>query len=798
MMIHSPRRLFRYFSAALISAGLSVMAGLSMMAVAAQPGTENVLPKPESTYQGTLGTVVNESTPGWPERVKPSQGAPNILLIMTDDEGFGVSSAFGGPVPRPTLDRLAGEGLRYNRFHTAAICSPTRAALLTGRNHHAVRTGNVVDIATPFPGYWSNIPKSAASVARILRDNGYNTAMFGKDHNVPPWERSAAGPFDRWPTGMGFEYFFGFVGGDADQWHPSLFRNTNRVTDAVLKEGETLDEAFATDAIQWIHNQKASHSGKPFFLYYAPGTPHAPHQAPAAWIARFKGQFDQGWDKMRQESFARQKAAGVIPADARLTPRPQQIPAWDSLTADQQRVAARMMEVFTATVAYQDAQIGRIVGELERMGELDNTLVMFITGDNGGSGEGGTRGNTNEIGEITNNVHDSDEWLLQSIDDMGGPRSYQNYPVGWAWAMNTPFPWVKQVASHLGGTRNGLVVSWPQGIADKGGNRSQFTHVNDIAPTLLEVAGVAAPESVDGVPQQPFDGVSLRYSFDGASVPERHTTQYFESQANRAIYHQGWWANTVPRRMPWQQKAPEGRADEYQWQLYNLNDDYSQSNDLAAQHPEKLKELQALWMAEAKRNNVLPVDDRFGFERAKDFYFWMASGRSDFVYWGSAIQVESSAAPSFAGRAYSLTADIVVPQQKTTGVLVSLGSWFGGWSLYLKDNVPVLHYAASTKPEDQFRIVADQTLPAGPVAVRYEFTPDKPGFHQGGSARLYAGERLLAEGRIERTIVRPAGLGETFDIGFDAGTPVSTEYEQQGRFTGKINKVEVKLGEFQQ
>ena len=777
-----------------VFAALLILA-VSLASFAVYPGEPEVLPKPEANFQGRLGTLVTESTPGFPERVKPPQGAPNILLIMTDDEGFGASSTFGGPVPRPTLDRLAAEGLRYNRFHTTAICSPTPAALLTGRNQHAVRTGNVVDMATPFPGYWSNIPRSAASVARILRDNGYNTAMFGKEHNVPPWERSAAGPFERWPTGMGFEYFFGFVGGDADQWHPSLFRNTSRVIGDVLKGGETLDEAFARDAIQWIHNQKAAHSGKPFFVYYAPGTPHAPHQAPAHWIARFEGQFDQGWDRIREETFGRQKASGVIPADAILTPRPEQIPAWDTLSPDQQRVAARMMEVFAATVAYQDAQIGRIIGELERMGELENTLVLFITGDNGGSGEGGPRGNTNEIGEITNNVHDSDAWLLQSIDEMGGARTYQNYPVGWAWAMNTPFPWVKQVASHLGGTRNGLVVAWPEGITG-GANRSHFAHVTDIVPTLLDVAGIAPPERVDGVTQQPFAGVSLRYSFEDADAPERHTTQYFESQANRASYHQGWWANTVPRRMPWQQKAPQGRADDYDWQLFNLNEDYSQHRDLAGQHPEKLRALQRLWMAEAKRNNVLPVDDRFGFERAKDLYFWMASGRSEFVYWGSGIQVESSAAPSFAGRAYTVSADVVIPGQTTTGVLVSLGSWFGGWSFYLKENRPVLHYAASTKPQDQFQIAADQPLRAGPVILTYEFAPDRPGFHQGGTVRILADGELIAEGPVARTIVRPAGLGETFDIGFDAGTPVSTEYQQQGHFAGEILKVEVQLGEF--
>lgn len=787
-----------WFSRSIMAAVLSC--GLCLPVAQAADDTpaaaRDVLPIADTRYTGNLGLVVGESDQAWPERVRAPDGAPNILLVMTDDEGFGASNVFGGPVPRPTLDKLAGQGLRYNRFHTAAICSPTRAALLTGRNHHAVRTGNIVDIVSPFPGYWAATPRSAASIARILRDNGYNTAMFGKDHNIPPWERSAAGPFDQWPTGRGFEYFFGFVGGDVDQWHPSLFRNTSRVEEPILEEGKTLDSALADDAVQWIHTQQAAHSGKPFFIYYAPGTPHAPHQVPADWIERFKGQFDQGWDQMREETFARQKAAGVIPADAVLTPRPEQIPAWDSLSVDQRRVAARMMEVFTATVAYQDAQIGRIISELERMGELDNTLVLFITGDNGGSGEAGPGGNTNEIGDITNGIKDSTEWLVTRLDEMGGPRTYQNYPVGWAWAMNTPFPWVKQVASHLGGTRNGLVVSWPERIAARGEDRSQFAHVNDIAPTLLEVAGVPAPKTVDGVAQQPFDGVSLRYSFDEAGAAEQHRTQYFESQANRAIYHEGWWANTIPRRVPWEQEAPPGRPDEYDWQLFNLEEDYSQANDLAEQYPDKLEELQALWLAEARRNNVLPLDDRFGFVKAKEMFEWLGVGRTDFVYWGKDIQVDSSAAPSLGGRSFTLSADIDITERKTTGVLASIGSWFGGWSFYLLDGRPAVYLAASTKPEHQFRIVTKSALPPGPVTVRYEFTPDQPGFFQGGAVRIFAGDKLLGEGRVERTIARPAGLGETFDIGFDAGTPVTTDYAGQGRFPGVINKVSVQLGDF--
>src|SRR5690554_3256261 len=474
----------------------SAMAMIGILGLSQTHGiiaAEEILPKPDSRYEGRLGMVPEESTPGWPERIQAPAGAPNILLIMTDDEGFGTSSTFGGAVPRPTLDRLAEQGLRYNRFHVESICSPARAALLTGRNPHAVATGTAVELATPYPGQWMTMPRSAASIARVLRDNGYNIAMIGKEHNVPVWERSAAGPFEHWPNARGFEYFFGFVAADTDQWNPSLYQNTNRVKASSIPEGETLDHLLASEAIRWIHEQRAAHSGKPFFMYFATGTPHAPHQAPADWIARFKGKFDQGWDRLREETFARQKAMGVIPGEARLSARPAEIPAWDTLSADERRAAARMMEVFAATVAYQDAQLGRLIAELERMGELDNTLVMVITGDNGASGDGGMDGFLNEIGDFANGVEDSTEQLLANLDAMGGPRTYQNYPAGWALAMNTPFPWTKQVGSHLGSSRNGLVISWPRGIRSRGEVRSQFTSVTDVYPTLLEVSDIARP-----------------------------------------------------------------------------------------------------------------------------------------------------------------------------------------------------------------------------------------------------------------------------------------------------------------
>jgi arylsulfatase len=759
---------------------------------AVQPDPSVVLPKPPAPFAGKIGRTAAESVPSWPKPVTAPAHAPNVLLILTDDVGFAASSTFGGPIPTPNLDRLAARGLKYNEFHTTALCSPTRAALLTGRNHHAVSTGALVDIATGYPGYWSTIPKSAATVAEVLKDNGYNTAFFGKHHNVPTWQASAAGPFDLWPTGLGFEYFYGFVGGDTNQWQPKLYRNTTPAAD--LHGNATLDHELADDAIDWIHNQKAAAPNKPFFVYYAPGSGHAPHQAPPEWIARFKGKFDQGWDKVREESFARQKKLGVIPADAQLTPRPSTLPAWDSLDADHKRLDAHYMEVFAGMLAYQDAQVGRVLDELERMGQLDNTLVVFIEGDNGASGEGTPAGVENEIGHMANGVHEDSGWLLDTMDKMGGPHSYELYPAGWAWAMNTPFQWMKQVASHLGGTRNGLVISWPERIKQTGQLRSQYAHVIDIAPTILEAVGVAEPGVVDGVPQQRVDGTSLVYSFDHAEAPSRHTTQYFEMVGNRAIYKDGWLANTQPRRMPWEMSTPPGDADtSYVWELYDLKHDFSQSKNLAAERPEKLAELKAVWRSEAERNNVLPLDDGMGMGRALQGSLAHASPATDYVYWGKGVSVGGQSAPSLTARSFSVTADVVLPSDHETGVLAAVGSWFGGWSFYLKDGKPVGYEAFSQQPKDQFRVASDQALPAGPAKIRWDFAYDGGGVGKGGVLKISVNGKPLAEGRIDRTILIPAGLGETFDVGRDTGAPGSEEYAGNGGFAGEVRKVEVEL-----
>lgn len=778
-----------------------ILASLPMLGGASALMAEQVVIPPEARlslpiaplpFAGRIGPTPETSVPDWPRRVQAPVNAPNVLLIMTDDVGFAASSAFGGPIPTPNLDMLAQRGLRYNNFHTTAICSATRAALLTGRNAHRVGEGLLSDLPSGYPGYSSAMPLSAASVAQVLRLNGYNTAMFGKHHNLPNWEASDAGPFDHWPTGMGFDHFFGFVGGDTDQYAPHLYRDNSRVSDAEAN-GDLLDKRLADEAIGWIHNQKAAAPDKPFFAYIAPGSLHAPHQAPDAWIARFKGQFDGGWDKLRQDSFRRQRAMGIVPPDAVLTPRPAEIPAWDSLDADARFVEARSMEVAAATLAYQDAQIGRVIDELKRMGQFDNTLVIFIEGDNGASGEAGPRGTANEIGHIANGVTDDTESLMRVVDKLGGPETYSNYPVGWAWAINCPFRWVKQIASHLGGIRNGLVMTWPEGIRAQGELRSQFGHVNDIVPTILEAAGLPAPHSVRGVAQMPMDGTSLAYSFNDPRAPEQHKSQYFEIAGNIGFYQDGWFLSNTPTRLPWEKRA---NGETPRWELYNLRQDYSQAHDLAAKNPAKLAEMQALWEKAAADNSVFPIDTRFADVRQRAGMAPLAAqlARTKFTYWGADTSVSLMAAPSLAGRSFTLTADIVVPPNGGSGVLTAYGSRLGGWSFYLdKDGVPVALEAFSHKPEDKFAIRAPRPLAAGPAQVRFEFISDT-GLFAGGMMHIAVNGQRVAEGRIPRTIQIPAGLGETFDIGRDTGVPVTDYGRPHGRFDGIVRRVDVELG----
>lgn len=751
-----------------------------------------VLPYPAEPFSGVIRKTAGLSKAVFPKDLESPEDAPNVLLIMTDDVGFSASSTFGGPVPTPNLDKLAGNGLIYNRFHTTSMCSPTRAALMTGRNAHMVGSGVVTNFATGFPGYNGEIPKSAATVGRILTGNGFNTAFFGKHHNVPAWQCSASGPFDLWPTGLGFEYFYGFIDGDTDQFRPKMYRGIQPVEDATLgQEDYILDRDLADEVIRWIHNQKAAAPDKPFFILYTPGTAHAPHQAPKEWIERFEGQFDQGWDRLREETFERQLASGLIPANTKLTERPDVLPAWESLSANRKRISSRFMEVFAATLAYQDSQTGRVFREMERMGILDDTIVFFIQGDNGASAEGAVYGTMNEIGSLANNIEETEEWFLSALDEMGGPRSYQTYPTGWAWAVDTPFQWTKTIGSHFGGTRNGLVVSWPKGIAARGEVRSQFHHVVDIVPTILDVCGVPAPDVVDGIRQLRMDGVSMLPTFDDADAEERRTTQYFELLGNRAIYHDGWLANTTPKVPPWETQSPEGSPLDYPWELYHIDEDFSQAVNLAAQLPDKLEELRNLWWQEVERNNVLPLDDRRGIKRVIWQRIEKGSTRDRYEYWGKGISVFSHHAPMLAMCDFTIDAEITAPDEGAHGVLLASGSWFGGWSFYFDKGRPIAHHAFSQQPEDQFEIAAERVLPPGDNRIRFAFEYDGGGTGKGGNMQILFNGEVIAQGRVERQIIISSGVGETLDIGRDTGVPVVSEGAGTKEFNGEIHKVEV-------
>jgi len=771
--------------------GASIICLMAAMLTPVMAGAADrtVLPLSPEPFAGSIGATYADSTPATQKPVQAPAGAPNVLLILTDDVGFAAASSFGGPVPTPALDRLAQTGLRYNRFHTTAMCSPTRASLLTGRNAHAVGSGIVTDTASGYPGYWSVIPRSAATVAEVLRLNGYNTAFFGKHHNVPQGsEDAAAGPFELWPTGLGFEYFYGFVGGDTNQWRPTLYRGTSRA-DPPYDPNATLDNVLARDLIQWIHGQKAASPNKPFMAYFAPGSAHAPHQAPADWIAKFKGSFDQGWDKLREESLGRQKAMGVVPRDTLLTPRPKEIPAWASLSAEQRKAYARMMEVFAGMLAYQDTQIGAVMDELARMGQLDNTLVIFVEGDNGASPEGDIGGTMNELGHLANGMKEDIGWLVSEMDKMGGPDSYQLYPVGWAWATNSPFQWTKQVGSHLGGTRNGMVVSWPARIKAKGEIRTQFAHVNDIMPTILEAAGLPVPTTVHGVSQQRVDGVSLVYSFANAKAPEQHKTQYFEMLGNRAIYHEGWMASTTPGRLPWKDGGSAGLPTDYKWELYDLTKDFSQARDLAAREPQRLAKLTAMWDAQARENQVYPLDDRQGRMRAYNAGVQSPSQRTSWVYWGPNISVAQVKAPPLNFRSFTIAAEVTIPADGAKGALIASGSRFAGWSFFFDKGRPTVIHAASQKPEDVFTVAAAAPLAPGAHRIGYDYALDgKPG--QGGTLTISVDGAVVAEGRIGRTAFIAAGLGETFDIGRDTGAAV-VELPEGNSFNGTIARIEV-------
>ncbi len=742
----------------------------------------SALPISPPAFAGVIAETKSESREAPAFSVSAPEGSPNVLVVMSDDQGFSMSSTFGGPVPTPNFERLAAGGVRYNRFHTVGICSPTRASLLTGRNHHRVGTGFLTDLSVQYPGYNGHFPASTASIAQTLRLNGYSTAMIGKHHNVPPGERSIAGPFDMWPTGLGFEHFFGFIGGDTDQFTPTLFRGTE-VERGADDASDMLDRRMATDAITWIHNQKAAAPDKPFFIYYAPGSTHAPHQAPREYIDRFKGEFDQGWDKVREETWRRQLRMGVIPQGTALTPRPAEIPAWASLSAEQKTFAARSMEAAAGMLVYQDEQLGRVLDELGRMGILDNTLVVAIQGDNGAAAEAGPRGTLNHIGHMSNGISEDDAWLTRNTDKLGGPEIYGTYPAGWAWAMAAPLRWTKEYASRLGGIRNAMIMSWPGHMTKPGSVCAEFGHVVDIAPTILEAAHLPAPQRVYGVGQQPYDGVSLLGSLTNCQAG-RPRTQYFEVAGKIGFFQNGWFLSQDDHRTPWIHSPPGGvDVMKLPWELYDLDKDFSQSKNVASRYPEKVAAMAEAWRKVAQENSVYPIDHNFFRVSAN-----ASSKKWNTVdYWGSGISVAASDMP-FAGKSFELTADVGF---KTTdsGPIFAVGSKFGGWSLYLENGRPNFVYAFSTRTEDITKISAPSPLSGEKRRLRLRFRSE--GIGKAATVSLFDGDTELGKARIPQTILIHVPSDEMIDVGQDSGTAVTSYKSANGRFEGTIDRVSV-------
>ncbi len=755
----------------------------------------DVLPIPDRPYVGpTMYDARDPDARYEPiETLRPPEGAPNVLLVLIDDAGFGSNSAFGGPCRTPTFERLAANGLRYTRFHTTAICSPTRQALLTGRNHHSVGMGTVSDMATAAPGYTSRRPNTAATIAEMLRLNGYSTAQFGKCHEVPTWEWSSMGPFDRWPTGSGFEYFYGFIGGESSQFYPSLTEGTNPVMpDRTPEEGYHLTEDIAKKARRWLSQQRGLVPDKPFFLYFAPGATHAPIHVPECRRDRYRGAFDKGWDVVREETFARQKRLGIIPPDCELTPRPQGIPAWRDVPDEMKPVLARQMELYAAFLEHTDHCIGQVVDAIEKLGALDDTLIYVITGDNGASGEGTLNGTWNESLTMTGMVDvETPEFLRERLDSFGTPDSYPQYSLGWAHAMDTPYQWTKRVASHWGGTRNGLIVHWPRGIKARGELRRQFHHVIDVAPTFLQVADLPHPLIVHGVGQQPIEGVSMAYSFDDAGAPDRHETQYFEILGNRGIYHRGWTA-VAAHNLPVTGRPPRGFEEDV-WELYDTNTDWTQARDLARHEPEKLRELQRLFLIEAAKHNVLPLDDRSAGRADPDTAGRpvLARGRRQRLYRGIG-RLNAFSVISIKNKSHRVTAEVVVPAGGCEGVIVTQGGLPGGWSIYAKGGRP--KYAYNFYGVDLFHVEGTEPLPEGTHLVRMDFDYDGGGPAKGGTVRLFIDGRPVGEGRVGRTQPLPFASDEPLEIGRDGGSPVTRDYTTH-EFTGDVHWVEIEIPE---
>ena len=783
----SRRDFFKGVGATTALAGLTIARG-EALAAPARPGGREILPIPDipQPYPSALYGKDVQPTPAKP--LRPPEGAPNVAIILIDDMGFGATSAFGGPINMPTLERVAADGLKYNRFHTTALCSPTRQALLTGRNHHSVGMGSITETATTAPGYNSIRPNSAASIQETLRLNGYNTAAFGKMHQTPVWEVSTSGPFDHWPTGEGFEYFYGFVGAETNQWAPTLFEGTVPVEPPADPEYH-LTPDLVDHAITWVQAQQTLTPDKPFFVYLSFGATHAPHHVPTEFSDKYNGQFDMGWDTLRETTLANQKRLGVVPQDCQLTTRSEGIPAWSELDDDAKKVATRLMEIYAGFAEHTDYHAGRFVDALEEMGILDNTLIFYIAGDNGASAEGLMTGTYNEMLTL-NYVPDTVENILAHYDDLGTVAAYNHYPVGWAHAMDTPYQWTKQVASHWGGTRNGMAVRWPKGIRAKGQVRGQFHHVIDIAPTILEAAGLPQPVQVHGVTQKPIEGVSMAYTFDDAKAADKHVTQYFEMFGNRGIYHEGWSAVCI-HHSPF---APDKRTwEDDVWELYDGSTDWSQAVNVADKYPDKLDELKDLFMVEAAKFNVFPLDDRRTELMNPEIAGRpdLLNGRTAMTFYSGMGQLMENTVPNVKNKSHTITADIEVPEEDANGVIIAQGGRFGGWSLYVKDGV--LKYVHNYVGIEEYPVVATEPLPAGRVKVQYKFTYE--GGEQtgaGGTGALYVGNKKVGEAHIDKTVPFQFSLDETLDIGRDLATPVTNDYEMGNNdFNGTIHSVKV-------
>ncbi len=803
-----------FWGIALLGSAASCLATeIEVTGVPGSPGATTTiggkqLPPPVAKFEGVIQEKATESKPWWPARVVPPKGAPNVLLIMTDDSGFGAPSTFGGVVPTPALDRIANNGLRYTQFHSTSLCSPTRAALITGRNHHVAGFGVVGEAATGFPGYDSIIGTDVGTVGTILRGNGYATSWFGKDHNTPFYQASQAGPFDQWPTGMGFDFFYGFIGGDTSQWEPNLFRNTTAIYPFQGNPGWNLTTAMADEAIQYMKQLKEIAPEKPFFVYYVPGGTHAPHHPTEEWIKKISAMhlFDEGWNKIRETIFANQKRLGIMTADAKLTPWPKDLPEWDSLSDEEKLLFIRQADVFGAYLAYTDHEIGRVIQTVEDLGELDNTLIIYIAGDNGASAEGMLNGTPNEFTTFNGiEVPVKDQFLWYPF--WGSARTFPHFAAPWSWAMDTPFKWMKQVASHFGGTSQGLTMSWPGHITDVGGIRRQFHHVIDIVPTILEATGISAPETIEGIKQRPIEGVSMAYTWDqaNADVPTRHKTQYFEMLGNRAIYHDGWLAATTPVTLPWvlSHATPPDVISGYNWELYHIDKDPTESDDLAAKMPEKLKEMEKLFYEQAKKYDVLPLDNstlaRFLTPRPS-----ATAGRTHFTYSGELSGVPPSTAPDILAKDFQIEAQVEIPEGGAEGMIVTEGGRFGGYGLFLSNGefgfnrgkVVFLYNLLDLKrtywegPE----------LSAGKHSIRFEFKYDGPGFGKGGTGTLFVDGEQVATNTMEHSTPIMFPEDETFDVGLDTRTGVAMveyRYDTPFKFTGTIDKLTFELGPVQ-